>query len=107
MAFSFTQLCRQCKEDFKTFKIELSCYEEESGKCCLSNNEIFENFSFVCRSCGLMNILDFDKLCNKETVLYLKKGEKLNKRIEETINNLIQIKIEKLIITTSLNSLFL
>lgn len=46
MAFSFTQLCRQCKEDFKTFKIELSCYEEESGKCCLSNNEIFENFSF-------------------------------------------------------------
>ena len=55
---------------------------------------------FFCRSCGLMNILDFDKICNKETVLYLKKREKLNKRIEETINNLIQIKIEKLIITT-------
>ena len=54
-----------------------------------------------------MNILDFDKICNKETVLYLKKREKLNKRIEETINNLIQIKIEKLSITTSLNSLFL
>ena len=57
-------------------------------------------FLFFCRSCGLMNILDFDKICNKETVLYLKKREKLNKRIEETINNLIQIKIEKLIITT-------
>ena len=56
--------------------------------------------SFFCHSCGLMNILDFDKICNKETVLYLKKREKLNKRIEETVNNLIQIKIEKLIITT-------
>ena len=104
--FSFVQICRQCKEDFKTFKIKLSCYDE-SGKCNLSNNEIFENFTFVCRNCDLMNILDFDKLCNKETVLYLRRGEKLNKRIEETINNLIQIKIEKLSITSSLNSLFL
>ena len=102
--FSFTQLCRNCKEDSKTFKIYLSDYDV-AGRFNLSKEEIFEKFSFVCNRCELVNIVDFEQVCNPNTVWYIKRENEINKRIEEVINELLRIKIEKLKIPTNSSSL--
>ena len=102
--FSFTQLCRNCKEDSKTFKIYLSDYDV-AGRFNLSKEEIFEKFSFVCNRCELVNIIDFEQVCNPNTVWYIKRENEINKRIEEVINELLRIKIEKLKIPTNSSSL--
>ena len=102
--FSFTQLCRNCKEDSKTFKIYLSDYDV-AGRFNLSKEEIFEKFSFVCNRCELVNIVDFEQVCNSNTVWYIKRENEINKRIEEVINELLRIKIEKLKIPTNSSSL--
>ena len=101
--FSFTQLCRNCKEDSKTFKIYLSDYNA-AGRFNLSKEEIFEKFSFVCNRCELVNIVDFEQVCNPNTVWYIKRENEINKRIEEVINELLRIKIEKLKISTNSSS---
>lgn len=91
---NFTQLCRQCKKDFKSFKIELSIYDEH-GLYNISNEEILENFSFVCRYCDLLNVLDFQKICNPDTIGYIRREGKMNRQIDEIINNLFLLQIEK------------
>ena len=102
--FSFTQLCRNCKEDSKTFKIYLSDYNA-TGEFNLSKEEIFEKFSFVCKQCELVNIANFEQVCNQNTVWYLRRENEINKRIGEVINELLKIKMEKLKIPTNSNSL--
>ena len=102
--FSFTQLCRNCKEDLTAFKIYLSDYDV-TGRFNLSKEEIFEKFSFVCNRCELVNIIDFEQVCNPNTVWYIKRENEINKRIEEVINELLRIKIEKLKIPTNSSSL--
>ena len=105
--FSFTQLCRNCKEDSKTFKIYLSDYNA-AERFNLSKEEIFEKFSFVCNRCELVNIVDFEQVCNPKLVYkkvwYIKRENEINKRIEEVINELLRIKIEKLKIPTNSSS---
>lgn len=93
--FSFTQICRQCKTVMETFKIELTNYNEE-GNCLISNQEIFENFSFTCEHCDLLNLLDFEELCNSATIRYIRRQEQFKRQIDEIISNLLQIQIEKL-----------
>ena len=93
--FSFTQLCRNCKEESKTFKIYLSDYDV-AGRFNLSKEKFFEKFSFVCNRCKLINIVDFEQVCNPNTVRYIKRENEINKQIEEVINELLKIKIEKL-----------
>ena len=80
--FYFTQLCRQCKRGYKKFKIDLSYYDED-GKISLENSEIFERFSFTCKKCELTNVLNFDELCSKETILFLKKRSKELQKAEK------------------------
>ena len=99
--FYFTQLCRNCKDNSKTFKICLSDYDV-AGRFNLSNEEVFERFSFTCEHCGFINVLDFEQLCNPNTVWYLRKDAELNSQIEEVIKNLLRIKIEKLNIPTNI-----
>ena len=97
--FFFTQLCRSCKDGSKTFKISFSDYNI-AGQFNLSKEEIFERFSFVCKLCESVNILDFEQVCNPNTVWYIKRENEINKQIEEVINELLRIKIEKLKIPT-------
>ena len=80
--FSFTQLCRNCKEDSKTFKIYLLDYDV-AGCFNLSKEEIFEKFSFFCNRCELVNIIDFEQVCNPNRVWYIKRENEINKRIEK------------------------
>ena len=69
----FTQACRDCKKYYRIFKIDLDKYYDHEGKSIVKTQELYENFSFICEKCGLLNILNFTELCNKETVLYLRK----------------------------------
>ena len=72
----FTQVCRQCKKYYQIFEIDLNRYYDEEGKSIVENHELYTNFSFTCRNCGLLIILNFNELCNKETVLFLRRLEK-------------------------------
>ena len=91
--FLFTQVCCCCKKSFKTFKIFLSFYNE-NYLCNLSKEEM-EAFSFNYSFCNSTNSVDFQQICNPYTVWYLKDKE-INDRIQNEINNLIRVKIEKL-----------
>ena len=53
----------------------------------------------------MVNIIDFEQVCNPNTVWYMKRENEINKRIEEVINELLRIKIEKLKIPTNSSSL--
>ena len=70
---NFTQVCRDCKKYYQYFEIDIDKCYDENGKSIVKNHELYETFSFSCRKCGLLNILNFNELCNKETVLYLRR----------------------------------
>ena len=72
----FAQGCRDCRKYYEIFKIDLNKYYDEEGNTTIKTQELFEKFSFTCRKCDLLNILDFKQLCNKETVLFLRKSRK-------------------------------
>ena len=44
----------------------------------IQTQELFGKFSFICRKCDLLNILSFDEICNRETVLFLREKDKKN-----------------------------
>ena len=98
--FLFTQLCQKCKKDCETFKVSLSNYEG-AGRFNLSKVEVAEQFSFVCVFCEMVNIVDFEQVCNPNTVWYLRRQNEINKQIEQVIDELLRIKIEKLKIPTN------
>lgn len=89
--FLFTQLCRDCKKSFKTFKICLSYYDD-NGCFNLSEKEVEDVFSFVCVFCNSKNAVNFEKICNPYTIWYLTKENEINRRIEEVIDDLLKIK---------------
>lgn len=93
--FLFTQLCGNCKKGCKTFKVSLSDFDV-SGRFKLSKVEVIEHFSFVCFFCCKLNIVDFEQICNPDTIWYLRRENELNRQIQQVINELLQIKIEKL-----------
>ena len=72
----FSQGCRDCRKYYQIFKIDLNKYYDEDGNTIIKPQELYEKFSFTCRKCELLNILDFTQLCNKETVLFLRKSRK-------------------------------
>ena len=72
---NFAQGCRDCRKYYEIFKIDLNLYYDEEGESIIKTQELYEKFSFICKNCGLLNILNFTELCNKETVLYLRKQE--------------------------------
>ena len=73
---NFCQVCRDCRKYYKIFKIDLNKYYDENGNTTITTQELFEKFSFTCSRCELLNILDFTDLCNKETVVFLRKVHK-------------------------------
>ena len=93
--FLFTQLCRNCKKGCKTFKVSLSDYDV-ARRFKLSKVEAAKEYSFVCSFCKDLTILDFEQVCNPNTVWYMRRENELNKQFEQVINELLQIKIEKL-----------
>ena len=72
----FAQGCRDCRKYYQIFKTDLNKYYDEDGNTIIKPQELYEKFSFTCRKCDLLNILDFTQLCNKETVLFLRKCSK-------------------------------
>ena len=98
--FLFTQLCQKFKKGCETFKVSLSNYDV-AGRFNLSKVEVIEQFSFVCVFCEMVNIVDFEQVCNPNTVWYLRRQNKINKQIEQVIDELLRIKIEKLKIPTN------
>ena len=92
--FLFTQVCKNCKKSYKTFKIFLSYYDD-NGCCSNLSKEEMDAFSFICSKCNSMNSVDFQQICNQNTIWYLRNIE-INERIQNEINNLLRIKIEKL-----------
>ena len=75
---NFTQVCRDCKSYYKTFKVDINKYYDKNGRSKVKTEVLYEKFSFICLKCGLLNILSFDKLCNEETVLFLREKDKKN-----------------------------
>ena len=75
---NFTQVCRDCKSYYKTFKVDINKYYDENGRSKVKTEVLYEKFSFICLKCDLLNILSFDKLCNEETVLFLREKDKKN-----------------------------
>ena len=75
---NFTQVCRDCKSYYKTFKVDINKYYDENGRSKVKTEVLYEKFSFICLKCDLSNILSFDKLCNEETVLFLREKDKKN-----------------------------
>ena len=59
-----------CHKDVKNSKIYLSFYDE-NGNCVLSKEER-EKFSFTCSFCETFNQINFEEICNKDTVQLLK-----------------------------------
>ena len=98
--FLFTQLCQECKKGCKTFKVCLSNYDV-AGRFSLFKVEVMEQFSFVCIFCDKLNIVDFEQICNPNTVWYLRMLDEINTQIEQVIDELLRIKIEKLKIQTN------
>ena len=86
--FSFAQICRICKKSWKTFRVDLSSYDE-NGFFCGNKEEMY----FSC--CGTKNFIKFDEICNPFTAKYLKT---LN-QIEQINYDLLMIRIGKLEIT--------
>ena len=74
--FIYTKLC-VCKKDLKNFKIFLSMYDE-SGV-----------------SIDSLNQLNFDTICDEQTVRFLKR-KAIDRQIEEKVNKMLQIKLMKL-----------
>ena len=72
----FAQGCRDCRKYYEIFKIDLNKYYDEDGNTTIKPQELYEKFSFTCRKCDLLNILDFTQLYDKETVLFLRKSRK-------------------------------
>ena len=72
---NFTQVCHDCKSYYQTFKIDIDKYYDEGGKSVIETKELYEKFSFICKKCGLLNILNFNEICNKETVFFFKKKQ--------------------------------
>ena len=54
-----------------------------------------DTFSFVCSICNSGNSVDFQQICNPYTIWYLRNNE-INNYLQDEINNLLRIKIEKL-----------
>ena len=97
--FLFTELCHNCKKSLKTFKIFLSYYDD-SGRFILSKEDAAGIFSFTCQFCKSLNVLDFDEIANPFTIYYLRRENEINRRLNEVNDNLLQLKIEKLKITS-------
>ena len=75
---NITRVCQDCRCYYETFKVDINKYYDEDGKSKIQTQELFENFSFICRRCGLLNIVSLDKICNQKTVLFLRKRDKKN-----------------------------
>ena len=75
---NFTQVCRDCKNYHQTFKVDIDRYYDENGKSVIKTKELYEKFSFICKICGLLNILNFSELCKEGTVVFLR--ERANKK---------------------------
>ena len=90
--FICTKLC-VCKKDLKHFKIFLS-YHDESGAWNLCDEEK-SNFSFRCAFSNSFNRIDFDTICNQDTVRMLK-SLTIDRQIQEKVNEILQIKLMKL-----------
>ena len=73
---NFSQVCRECKSYYQTFKVDINKVYDENGKCCIKTKELYERFSFICSICGLLNILNFNQICKEETVFFLRKRAK-------------------------------
>ena len=70
---NFCQVCRGCKRYYRNFKLDIDRYYDKNGKSCVKTEELFEKFSFICPICNLLNILNFNQICNEETVFFLRK----------------------------------
>ena len=76
--FLFTQVFQQCRKVYKTIRISLSNFDENSFFQ-MNNQEVFENFSFACESCFLLNIPDIKTIAVHQRLNTLeKKGKKTN-----------------------------
>ena len=75
---NFTQICRDCKSYHQTFKVDIDRYYDENGKSVIKKKELYKKFSFICKICGLLNILNFSGLCKEGTVVFLRERAKAN-----------------------------
>ena len=73
---NITRVCQDCRCYYKTFKVDINKYYDENGNGKIRTEELFEKFSFICEKCDLLNILSLDKICNRETVLFLREKDK-------------------------------
>ena len=75
-----SQVCRECKSYYHNFKVDIDKVYDENGSVSIKTSELYEKFSFICRFCGLLNILNFNQICSKETVFFLRKKAKETKK---------------------------
>ena len=81
------QVCWNCKKGSHVYKVELDCFDDESGKCILDNIKRV-HYIFQCQFCYHVSILNFEASCPPACVLQLKKElrekkQKMQKFVEE------------------------
>ena len=75
---NLTRVCQDCRSYYQTFKVDINKQFDESGKCLIKTQELYQKFSYICPKCGLLNIANINKLCNEDTVLFLREMNKNN-----------------------------
>ena len=58
--------------------MDIDRYYDENGKSVIKTKELYKKFSFICKICGLLNILNFSELCKEGTVFFLRERAKAN-----------------------------
>ena len=81
------QLCWNCKKGSHVYKVELNCFDDESGKVIIDPIKRV-HYIFQCQFCFYISILDFEASCPPPCVLQLKKAfkekkEKMQKLVEQ------------------------
>ena len=73
--FVYSKIC-PCHKEVKNSKIYLSFYDENSS--CILSKEERKKFSFTRSFCETFNEINFEEICNKDTVQLLKSIMKKN-----------------------------
>ena len=67
--FVYSKIC-PCHKEVKNSKIYLSFYDENGSSVLLKKER--KKFSFTCSFCETFNEINFEEICNKDTVQLLK-----------------------------------
>ena len=92
--FNYTIVCEKCKKNYQQIKVPLSIFDND-GNCSLTDQEkLSDHWSYFCFVCLKKNTIDFEKVVNKNTILFLKRKLNLTHRASAIEKELLKINQE-------------